>query len=156
MRRIVLSEGSRSSKNKSLEIFKQMGRADELGSGTKNLYHYTRLYSNSDHTIEDGDTFITTVPLDDDFSLDKVGVNETIKGTDVPIIKTCETINETINDLDETTNEMIEANQGIGLLDLTSKIGKSRATVARALSRLAKSGRIEYRGSKKTGGYYPL
>ena len=34
-----------------------MGRADELGSGTRNLYHYTRLYSNADPVLEEGDTF---------------------------------------------------------------------------------------------------
>ena len=33
-------------------------------------------------------------------------------------------------------------------------IGKSRATVARGVGVLVKEGWIQYRGSKKTGGYF--
>ena len=47
-----------------------MGRADELGSGTRNLYHYTKLYSNASPTLEEGDMFVTAVPLDDAFSME--------------------------------------------------------------------------------------
>ena len=33
-------------------------------------------------------------------------------------------------------------------------LGKSAATVERAVATLVKAGRVEHRGSKKTGGYY--
>ena len=62
-----------------------------------------------------------------------------------------EGLNETIN---ETINEMIKSNPGIGLVRLTGLSGKSRATVARAIAALVEEGRVEHRGSKKTGGYY--
>ena len=62
-----------------------------------------------------------------------------------------ETINETIS---ETINETIKLNPGISLVRLTALIGKSRATVARGVGALVKEGRIQYRGSKKTGGYF--
>ena len=41
------------------------GNADELGSGTRNLFRYVRLYSGADPVIYEEDQFKVTVPLDD-------------------------------------------------------------------------------------------
>ena len=38
--------------------------------------------------------------------------------------------------------------------DLVLRVGKSKATVERALAALIAAGKVEHRGSKKTGGYY--
>ena len=65
--------------------------------------------------------------------------------------KRFEPINEPIS---EALRRMIDAAPGISKPQLVVKIGKSRATVTRALAILCKSGNVEYRGSKKTGGYY--
>ena len=43
---------------------------------------------------------------------------------------------------------------GIDIAQLVAILGKSRRTVERAVAQLKKEGVIEYRGSKKTGGYY--
>ena len=45
-------------------------------------------------------------------------------------------------------------NAGIDVARLVAVLGKSRRTVERAIARLKQQGVIEYRGSKKTGGYY--
>lgn len=55
---------------------------------------------------------------------------------------------------DETISETIRLNPGISFVRLAALIGKSRATVARGVGTLVREGRIQYRGSKKTGGYY--
>lgn len=52
-------------------FFHQIGRADELGSGVRNLYHYVRIYSGADPVFDEGDIFRLTVPLDDDYSPEK-------------------------------------------------------------------------------------
>lgn len=52
-------------------FFHQIGRADELGSGVRNLYHYVRIYSGADPVFDEGDVFRLTVPLDDDYSPEK-------------------------------------------------------------------------------------
>lgn len=62
-------------------------------------------------------------------------------------------INETIND---AINETIKSRPGIKKTELVALFGKSRPTIERAVAKLKKQGLIEYRGSKKTGGYYPL
>lgn len=44
-------------------FFTQMGRSEELGSGTRNLYKFSRLYTGRDPVLEDGDQFSAFVPV---------------------------------------------------------------------------------------------
>ena len=43
-------------------FFTQMGRSEELGSGTRNLYKFSRLYTGKDPVLKDGDRFTAFVP----------------------------------------------------------------------------------------------
>ena len=46
------------------KVFREMGLADELGSGMRNTYKFTKLYSNGKPTFtEDGDIFKIIIPL---------------------------------------------------------------------------------------------
>jgi ATP-dependent DNA helicase RecG len=56
-------------------FFRNIGLADELGSGVRNLYKYVRRYSGNDPELIDGDVFRIIVPLDDNYSFDA----ETVK-----------------------------------------------------------------------------
>ena len=43
-------------------FFTRMGRSEELGSGTRSLYKFSRLYTGKDPVLEDGDLFTAFVP----------------------------------------------------------------------------------------------
>ena len=45
------------------DVFRNLGWADELVSGMRNTYKYTRLYSGGEPSFEGSDIFICTVPL---------------------------------------------------------------------------------------------
>jgi len=45
------------------KVFKEIGRADELGSGIKNIKKYSKIYSNSKPIFIEGDIFKTIIPL---------------------------------------------------------------------------------------------
>ncbi|MCL2788218.1 MAG: putative DNA binding domain-containing protein [Micrococcales bacterium] len=45
------------------KFFVNIGFADTLGSGVRNLYKYTRIYSGQDPQLIDGDVFETIIPL---------------------------------------------------------------------------------------------
>lgn len=45
------------------KVFREIGLADELGSGIRNTYKYTRLYSGLDPLFEEGNIFRTIIPL---------------------------------------------------------------------------------------------
>ena len=58
---------------------------------------------------------------------------------------------ETIND---AISDAIKSRPGVKNVELVKIIGKSKPTIERAIALLKQQGLIEYRGSKKTGGYY--
>ena len=45
------------------KVFREIGLADELGSGMRNTYKYTQLYSEQNPLFEEGDIFRTIIPL---------------------------------------------------------------------------------------------
>ncbi len=51
-------------------FFRDIGYADQLGSGVRNLYKYSRLYSGKDPEFKEGDVFRITVPLEEEYSFD--------------------------------------------------------------------------------------
>ena len=44
-------------------FFNNIGRADELGSGVRNLYKYTKMYSDSEPLLFEDDVFKVEIPL---------------------------------------------------------------------------------------------
>lgn len=106
---------------------------------------------------------IYSAPIDDRKKLREMIVSsgetinsgeKTIKVSGETIKFGCETINPAGEAMNETINETIKSNPGISLVGIVEKVGKSRATVARAVAALKEAGCVEYRGSKKTGGYF--
>ncbi len=45
------------------KVFREIGLADELGSGMRNAYKYSRLYSGAEPEFVEGDVFRTVIPL---------------------------------------------------------------------------------------------
>lgn len=45
------------------KVFREIGLADELGSGMRNSYKYIQLYSGQNPVFEEGDIFRTIIPL---------------------------------------------------------------------------------------------
>ncbi len=157
-------------------FFKEIGRADELGSGTRNLYHYTRLYSGADPIIDEEDAFSVTVPLNDGYS-PEVGkgaqgnppVNPPVNPSDDMVDTVLDTdavsglksgpLNGSLSGplsgpLKDVVMNLIAEIPGVNRKDLVRRTGVSERTMTRNLSELERSGKIEHRGSKKTGGYY--
>lgn len=51
-------------------FFRNVGYADQLGSGVRNLFKYSKYYSGAEPSFEEGDVFRISVPLDDAYSYD--------------------------------------------------------------------------------------
>ena len=47
------------------KVFREIGLADELGSGMRNTYKYTKMYSGGVPQFVEGDIFRTVIPLND-------------------------------------------------------------------------------------------
>lgn len=57
-------------------FFRNIGYSDQLGSGVRNLFKYTKLYSGKEPEFKEGDVFRITVPLDDAYSFDAEGAEQ--------------------------------------------------------------------------------
>ena len=57
-------------------FFRNIGYADQLGSGVRNLYKYSRLYSGKDPEFKEGDVFRITVPLEEEYSYDYENIGQ--------------------------------------------------------------------------------
>jgi len=88
--------------------------------------------------------------------------NDTIKSADDTIKSADDTIksaDDTIKSADDTIKMLlatINIHEGMKRDDLAAAIHRSIPTVARLLAYLEHEGKIIYRGSKKTGGYYAI
>ena len=78
-------------------FFRNIGLADELGSGVRRLFKYVPYYSNAQPSMHEADIFRITVPLDDLYSYDEMTVSPT-KHTNVP-----PTVDPTVNPTDNPT-----------------------------------------------------
>ncbi len=73
-------------------FFRNIEYADQLGSGVRNLFKYTKFYSGKDPEFKEGDVFRIIVPLNDAYSFD------------LGSIKTENGIRDTNNLVNETEN----------------------------------------------------
>lgn len=66
-----------------------------------------------------------------------------------------EPINDPINDpIKQAVFGLVRASPGLNRGQVAARLGKSEATAKRALAALVAAGKVEHRGSNKTGGYY--
>lgn len=80
-----------------------------------------------------------------------LGGPETRYHLNTPLREPIEGINEGIS---EWLIKLISTHPGVQIPYLKSVVGASTATVERAVAKLIQEGKIEHRGSKKTGGYW--
>ena len=146
---MMLSGHSRS-RNKSLALaFRYMNLIEEWGSGIPRIQERLKRAGLPSLTIENNGMDLRFVIWRKAISVETTTetINETIDET----MEKHETINETIR----AVGDIVAGSPGIGRAELITRVGRSRATVARALAVLAAKGVVVYRGSRKCGGYYP-
>lgn len=134
------------------KVFREIGLADELGSGMRNTYKYTKMYSGGEPQFVEGDVFRITIPLTE-VATATVGPGAASSGNEVINGVINEAISEAIN-LNENERKVLSAmkvNPNITKAALVSSLGISKGTVDRTIKALKERGLIERIGSNKTG-----
>ena len=132
-------------------FFVNIGLADTLGSGVRNLYKYTKMYSGKEPVLIEDDIFTTTIPL----IVESIQENtqESIQENQKRIQ---ESIQESIQEvkLSKTQEELLihlkqhpETNQ----IELSKKLNIPYGTVKKNIFILVKSGILVHEGSTKKG-----
>ena len=122
-------------------FFRNIGMADELGSGTRNLYKYGRRYSGQDPQMIDGDVFRIIVPLDESYSFDarsKKAPNKAPKTENGALIEAL--IIKHLHDNPRMTQ-----------LEICTATGSTRRVVQKAFAALKEKGQLRREGSKMNG-----
>jgi len=125
-------------------FFRNIGLADELGSGVINLFKYGRRYSGKDPELVDGDVFRIIVPLDEDYSFDAETDEE-------PIIINSSKKERGLNETQQKILALMAENPNVTTGLIAGKIGISRRQVTSYILELRSNGFIEREGTKKEG-----
>lgn len=112
--RITLSDFNPMSKNPIIaNFFVNIGRAEALGSGTRNLYRYAKSFMGADPMLEEGDVFKALIP-DTNGLLSKGGIEDGVtspdKGRRVDVRKVIETL---LSDKEEITVALVAETAGV-------------------------------------------
>ncbi len=147
---ITLSNLKPYSKNPIIaNFFHQIGRADELGSGVRNLYHYVKLYSGAEPIFDEEDVFRLTVPLNAEYSPEKGDDASTGKTTPKTTPKT--TLKTTLKGAAQKLAVAIMENQNVTISQLMAITGLSRDGVNYQLRALKKTAGLMRVGGRKSG-----
>lgn len=120
-------------------FFVQLGRAEHLGTGLRNIFKYSKLYVWNQPIIKDNDMYSVFIPL-------PLSQLEPLN----------EPLNDLLNGLSEPLNqiyEVIKKNEGVSAKLIAERTGVSYASVKRYIKHLAERNIVVRVGSKKTGGY---
>ena len=86
------------------KFFKEVGLADELGSGVKNIVKYTKIYSGGVPEFKEDDIFRTIIPLENDQDMTKISDQDMTKiSVQDKIIRFC-TKERTLTEIMEMMN----------------------------------------------------
>ncbi len=135
-------------------FFRNIGYADQLGSGVRNLFKYSKIYSGEEPVFDEGDVFRITVPLDE-----SLGGENTEKSTQGESTPTQDTEKSTqgesdankITILDEKILTIIAKNPSLTQADLAIQLGVNLNTLKYRIKRLKSMGRLERIGSSQKG-----
>lgn len=144
-------------------FFRTIGLADNLGSGTRKMFKYSRYYSGNDPELIEGDVFRINVPLDDEFSFDysldqPTGDKKREKTSDITGDKTIDKPETTVDKKPLTANEwriidILERNPLVTQDELAAALGITNSGVRYVMNRLKDKSLITRIGTKKNGGW---
>ena len=112
------------------QIFTQMGRSEELGTGIRNVFKYSKAYSGSDKvSFSEEDVFVTRVPLMD----------------------VTDNVTDNVTDRKKQILKLMQENDKITLIEIADKFNVTKRTILREINLLKLNGFVQRVGSEKSG-----
>lgn len=130
-------------------FFRNIGYADQLGSGVRNLFKYSKFYSGKEPAFAEGDVFRIVVPLDEEYSYDF--------GQDSGRINRSNQSNQSDQSLlteeEQRLLDMIKEYPDMTNALLAQTLGWSVSRVKYYVQKLKKSGKIKRKGTSRNGSW---
>ncbi|MCL2045174.1 MAG: putative DNA binding domain-containing protein [Oscillospiraceae bacterium] len=140
-------------------FFVNIGRADWMGSGIRNLYKYTKIYSGGEPELIEGDIFKTIIPIGNgsygsgivnngtlQYRTEDGQVNGQVNG------HVNEHVNEHANRMSDIVT-ILKLNPRLTIRQIAAEANISYSTARRRIDELKNKGIIERIGSDKTGNW---
>ena len=131
-------------------FFRNIGYADQLGSGVRNLFKYCNYYSGKDPQFTEGDIFRIIVPLDNQYSFDfeekKTFLRETGGKTGGKTVRA-------FSEKEKAIVDCIAQQAEITAAQIASETNLSKRTVERILRNLKDEGVLRREGSRRQGSW---
>ena len=142
-----------------------IGYADKLGSGVRNLYKYSRIYSGKDPEFIEGDVFKIIVPLNEDLINESLGQIDTQANTQAASIDTqantqaasidtqAVPIDTQVDTQDNITMILsyIKSNPTASQAKIAKELGININSLKGTIRKLRKVGKIEREGTSQKG-----
>ena len=132
------------------KFFVQLGFADSLGSGVRNLYKYSKIYSDSEPLLEEGDVFKTTLKLYVADSDDSRNDEDNQSPNKLPNKSPNKFPNKLSDAVIRTYNAIVE-NPYATNSELSVLLGLSARTIREHINSLKNENLIVRQGAKKNG-----
>lgn len=142
-------------------FFINIGRADTLGSGMRNLYKYTNLYSGGEPALHEGDVFTIDVPLymndnnKDSCSSKTANVGEKINDVGENVNDVGKNVGKNVGDMKKNILEIIRDDTRISVSQIAKKFNVTKRTIERHIKELRDEGVLIRHGSAR-GGYWEI
>ncbi len=127
------------------KFFVNIGYADSLGSGVRNLYKYTKIYSDAEPDFEENDVFRLSVPMR------PAGATLTGDRKNNEVTKVTEKVTEVTDVTEKRIIELLKDNSRYKTTELAEMLDISRKTVSIKLKNLREKGIIDRVGSDRKG-----
>lgn len=120
-------------------FFRNIGYADQLGSGVRNLFKYSKFYSGNDPEFIEGDIFKIIVPLDEGHREEQTTQSVT------------QTTQSKENDPEKNIMELIEQNPFLSQKQMAEKLNLNKNTLKYYTKKMKEKGVIERVGTNRKG-----
>lgn len=130
-------------------FFRNIGYADQLGSGVRNLFKYSKFYSGGDPKFIEGDVFRIIVPLSHQY------VEETAKSTTQSTTQTTQSTTQTTtlteNPFVQSVLKLIEQEPFLSQAKMAEKLGVNQNTLKYYMKKMKNNGIVERLASSRKG-----
>ena len=130
------------------KVFREIGLADELGSGMRNTYKYTKMYSGREPQFVEGDVFRITIPLSE---VATATVGPDVIAPDYGAISGVINGAITLSETEKGVLHFLKENPRATKPTIASSVGIGAGTVERAVKKLKELKLLERVGSNKAG-----
>lgn len=143
-------------------FFRNIGYADQLGSGVRKLFKYCKFYSGKEPEFVEGDVFRITVPLDDEYSFDYGSItgnrsaiekNDNIKNVEEVPIETEEVPIVNLSTQQRTIFQFVKENGKITSSQVETLLEVKQRRARSILSGMVELGILERQGSYRRTTY---